>query len=845
MTIPDSTAPVVVPVIWGNVPPRNKNFTGRMDILAQLQGSETRKVTAVLPSEPLPRAVQGLGGVGKTAVVIEFAHRYRSDYELVWWVPSDQPALVRSSLAALAQRLGLEAAAATGIESAVQAVREALRRGEPYRRWLLIFDNADQPEDLMDYIPDGPGDVLITSRNHRWLSYYDTVQLNVFTRAESRQFLTRRVLQGLSDSDVDRLAEELGDLPLALEQAGAVLAEAGMPVEEYLRLLEEHVKQIMALGKPAEYPEPMTAAWELSVLALREQVPQALELLRCCAFFGPDPIPRDVFRWGAQAGGTQISELMANPILLAQALRELGRFALVKLEGRTIAVHRLIQALLRDDLPVDEQRKYQHEVHTILAAAAPGDPTDSRLWPRYAELLAHVASIATDLPRCPDESVRAFARDVIRYLNYSGDFASSLSFGERFINQWTEDSGPDDPNVLDARRLYANALRGLGRYQEAFEIVSDILDRARAALGRRDPLTLSLENSLGAAYRARGDFGDALVLDGSISEVHEELFGATDPRTLRVLNSLAIDYRLNSRFTESRDLHQRVYLAQSASGSGVTLGEVLQSWSGLAEAVRLCGNYSEARDVGEEALDFGRDRLGPEHFVTLQTATTLAIALRRVGTAYDESLELANQVYVLSEQLLGENHPDTMAAAIALTNIQRTIGETKTAISLADVTVARYPNVYGPQHPFYYGCVSNLALLRRVNGDAEGARKLNETALAGLDERLTRDHQYSLVVAINLASDLAELGEVAAARALNEGTLRRLRALLGENHPVTLGCAANLTIDLRADGAVAAADTLLAETMTSYTEVLGSEHPDVQVTLAGRRLDFDFDPSPI
>ena len=241
--------------IWGGVPPRNKNFTGRVELLGQLRNAAASKVMAVLPSkESLPQALQGLGGVGKTAIAIEYAYRYRTDYDLVWWIPADQITLVRSSLAALAMALGLEAPSATGIDVTTSGVLDALRRGEPFSRWLLIFDNADQPEALLSLIPDGPGDVLITSRNHRWQAVVETVQLDVFERAESIQFLLKRVPKGLAEADADRLAEKLGDLPLALVQAGAVLYEGGMVVDEYLRLLDGRVTQILTEGMPLNIP---------------------------------------------------------------------------------------------------------------------------------------------------------------------------------------------------------------------------------------------------------------------------------------------------------------------------------------------------------------------------------------------------------------------------------------------------------------------------------------------------------------------------------------------------------------------------------------------------------------
>nr|MDT0666166.1 tetratricopeptide repeat protein [Micromonospora sp. DSM 115978] len=185
--------------------------------------------------------------------------------------------------------MGITSIAPGRIEDAVAAVLDALRRGEPYRRWLLIFDNADQPEMIRELMPHGPGDVLVTSRNHRWHSMADTVEVDVFSRRESLQFLHRRV-PGISDGEADRLAEDLGDLPLALEQAGALQAETGMSVEEYLQLLGNEASKLLAENPPSDYPVPVAAAWSLSVARLREQMPFAMELLRRCAFFGPEPI---------------------------------------------------------------------------------------------------------------------------------------------------------------------------------------------------------------------------------------------------------------------------------------------------------------------------------------------------------------------------------------------------------------------------------------------------------------------------------------------------------------------------------------------------------------------------
>ena len=838
-------APGPVPAIWGDVPQRNRNFTGREEILRQLRERLRAKtdsgVTVVLPTT----ALQGMGGVGKTALTVEYAHRYRSDYDLVWWIRADQSALVRPQLASLAPRLGLAPAAATGIEGAVASVLDALRRGVPYSRWLLIFDNANEPEEINDVIPRGPGDVLITSRDPRWDAVVDTVPVNVFAREESKQFLSKRVPKDLTESQADLLAHELGDLPLALEQAGAVQAETGMPVDEYLRLLREHAAQIMEEGKSPEYPLSMTAAWRLSVTMLSNQMPEALELLRCCAFFSPDPVPRDVFRRGTRAAETSLGDLIGDPILLSRAIRGLGRFALVRIDGRTLQVHRLIQTLVRGDLSPAEQESYQHEVHLILAASSPAKPDDNRVWGRYAELLPHAASPVTMLAACRDRDIQAFAIDMARYLYRFGDQETCCAFTERLIEEWTKEFGPDYDRVLDAQRRLADARRELGQYSAAYSVTEATLKRSRDTLGEDNPLTLALRNGFAADLRARGEFAEARRLDEGSLDLHKRVFGENDGQTLRVMHNLALDHALNSDYIAARKLHQHTLLRRSEAAEGVSASEVLMSWNGLARAVRLCGDFSAARDVGDDAYEFGREVLGPEHYWTIRTLNDLSIALRRIASTYQDALELANDVLAKCTKIFGAGHPDTLAAAISLTNIQRTVGLVSEALDLAEETVNRYPDVHGPDHPYNYGCRGNLALLRRVAGDPEAARELNQWALDGLAARLGRDHHYSLTLATNLASDLAALGDAAGARDLGEDTLPRLRAHLGEDYPLTLGCAANLAIDLRATGATAEAERLREDTMGRYAATLGTEHPDAVNAASGLRLDFDFDPPEI
>lgn len=228
------------PAVWGQVPPQNPYFTGREQLLTQLRETVTAGRAVVLP-----HALRGMPGVGKTQLAVEYAYRNRADYDVVWWIPADQPSLVQSSLAALAPHLRLAPATASGVQDAAGAVIDALRRGEPYNKWLLIFDNANEPEDLNNLIPRGPGHTLITSRNHRWQNVTESIEVATFTRSESVEFLTKRAPKAITSAAANELAVELGDLPLALEQAGALQRETGMTTSEYLELLREQTRDLL------------------------------------------------------------------------------------------------------------------------------------------------------------------------------------------------------------------------------------------------------------------------------------------------------------------------------------------------------------------------------------------------------------------------------------------------------------------------------------------------------------------------------------------------------------------------------------------------------------------------
>jgi tetratricopeptide (TPR) repeat protein len=223
--------------------------------------------------------------------------------------------------------------------------------------------------------------------------------------------------------------------------------------------------------------------------------------------------------------------------------------------------------------------------------------------------------------------------DTVRYLYRSGQRQSAQAFAQRFVDQWTKDSGPDHPTVLDAKRHLGNALRDMGRYSASFPIISDTLERSRRILGERNLLTLTLSNSFAADLRARGDFAAARERDTESLRLHTEALGELSGSTLRVKTNLSLDFGLTSDWEGAQELADEAFRAQNSTSSpDVSETDILVSWSALARALRLCGRYGEARDVGQEAADYGRAVLGAEHYWTMRTLNDLSITLRLIAS---------------------------------------------------------------------------------------------------------------------------------------------------------------------------------------------------------------------
>ncbi|WP_218011108.1 FxSxx-COOH system tetratricopeptide repeat protein [Herbidospora mongoliensis] len=818
------------------------NFTGRTELLDQLRKHLTEQNDAVVL-----HALQGTGGVGKTQLAIEYIYRHARDYQVIWWVPCEQQPLMRSALAALAPRLDITGLPPEKLDDAINAVRDALRRGRPFDRWLLVFDNADQPEDLREVIPHGNGHVLVTSRNNRWVQYAKALEVDVFLPEESLDFLRRRV-PGLSAGEANLLADELGHLPLALEQAGALMFETAMTVDTYISRLREEASKVLAQGTVLDYPVPMAAAWSISLERVRRQMPSAMALLHRIAYFGPEPISLDLINKGRHVlGPSNLRDTIRDPYKMSDVVREIGRYALARLDNlrRTLQMHRIIQTLIREDLDDDEKSAARHDVHLLLGGADPDRPDDLEVWPIYDDLLAHVGP--SSIIDCDDGDVRRLATNMGRFLMQKGDFQAAQEWLARGADAWAAKFPDNDLHLLIMRRLLSNHLLNVGRIDEAFDLGKDTLAKLRAEHGEDHDETLLMLNVFGGILRAQGKFAAALDSDTDSVPRHQRVFTSEHPNTFRARNNQAIDHALVADYEEALRLDQSNYEDRLNHYGSDTHPQVLYTRNAIARDLRLLGRYHQARQEGERTylayqdLVIQQKRLIANHTDVLLQARELSVARRKAG-AFDEAYELARDVFHRHRDTYGREHPGTLAAGVTLANGLRLIGNHVQSASFSRDTASLYRATRGEDYPFTYGCALNTAIALRLTGEPGQAKSLLEVAQAGLSETLGEDHHYTLTCATNLASTAAELGEHKVARRIGEEILERFREVLGPDHPHTLACAANLGADMISTGDVAKGQALRADVVERFGATLGADYHDVQAMEEGRRIDFDFEP---
>jgi hypothetical protein len=431
--------PGALPPVW-NVPHnRNPNFTGREEHFTSLKKTLNSREAAALT------AIHGLGGVGKTQLALEFAYHNAAEYDVVWWVRSEETATLAEEYGKLAEKLNLPEKDATELQLKIEAVKHWL---QTHPAWLLVFDNVKKPDDIRTYLPGG-GHVLVTSRNPHWRGTATPLDVHVLERSESIDFLLKRT--GYTDeASAGALAAALGDLPLALEQAGAYMESKGRSLSDYLDMFTVHKNKLLDKTKPStDYPDTVATTWDLAFQEVQNTSPAGADLLYLCAYLAPDNIPIELMTKGAHYLPESLAAAVVDPLDFDDAVEPLLRYSLVEKTGDTLSVHRLVQAVIRDRLSEDERTKWAEAAVNIVNNVFPENSDDVRNWPACIPLLPHALTAAEHA-----ETHQVALESTGRLLNQSGvflrsraQFAEAKKMHERALSIDESSYGLDHPDV--------------------------------------------------------------------------------------------------------------------------------------------------------------------------------------------------------------------------------------------------------------------------------------------------------------------------------------------------------------------------------------------------------------
>jgi len=639
--------PGVLPEVF-TVPSRNPNFTGRASEL------DTIRTGLGAGSAMTVQAVHGLGGVGKTQTVIEYAHRSATAYDLVWWINAEQPSLIAGQLAALAGPLGLPPA--PDPDAAVRAVGAELRHRHG---WLLVFDNVVDMAHIRPLLPGGAGHVLITTRRGGFGYLGPVLDLDVLPRAESITLLRRRV-PALTGDQVDALAELLGDLPLALEQAAAYLEQTQLPPAEYLHLLTTRAPEMYGRGRVVDHQHTIATLWSLSLDQLRAAQPAAVQLLGLCAWLAPEPIPLDLFTGHPEQLPPPLDRVAGDALAFAETVGAVVDYSLARRSDAGLVLHRLVQAVIRQ--PGPDQPEDPHALPVVLGLLRADLPeeivSEPENWPRWRHLLPHVLTATAHHddanPTATSAASWLLSRAAI-YEQVGWQAATARILLERALYLDETAYGPDHPEVATALTNLAWALRELGEPATARTLLERALDINETAYGPDHPEVATVLNNLAGALGELGEPATARTLLERALHIRETAYGPDHLLVAAILNNLA-----------------------------GALGEL--------------GERGTARTLLERALHFYETAYGPDHVDVAKTVNNLASVLGELGELATARplLERALGIY---ETFYG---PDPPCVASILNNLARALielDESATARPLLERALHFYETTYGPDHP--------------------------------------------------------------------------------------------------------------------------------------------------
>jgi tetratricopeptide (TPR) repeat protein len=730
---------------------RTHYFTGREDLLAGLRQQLL---------EHHRTALSGLGGLGKTQTAIEYALRHRADYpDGVFWVNAETIGALTNGFVAIATALRLSAAESDDQDKVVKAALAWLNANNG---WLLILDNADDWREVQPFLPErGKGDLLITSRESVFasLGIPRALELDDLDTDEAVRFLLLRTGRKDVDSS-DRaaaveLATELGNLPLALEQAAAYIAETNAAFSDYLSAFRKRRVALLEKAVGLVARDTIAVTWAANFEAVERASPAAADVLRVSALLAPDAIPFELFYRGAPVLGGPISETLADAdeLAMAETLRPLARYSLIRSDPalRVFSVHRLVQEIVWTAFTEAKRRTMEVErracvERTVRALDAVFPKVELTTWEQCERLVPHITALAgrADFGDAEPEAAGRVLNRTGRYLWQRGRHEDAAALFERALAIGERALGRDHPDVARSLDHLAITRSRQGRYADAQALHERAMAIYERVLGRDHPDVVRLLNNIANVHYEAGRYAEAQPLHERVLAIRERSCGPDHPDVATSLNNLGIVNSGQGRHAEAQALYERA-LAIWERALGLDHPYVAQSLHNLGEAHAKQGQYAEAQALHERALEIRERALGLDHQQVAESLNSLGKVHRDQGR-FPEAQAFYERALVIWERTLGPDHPDRAYSFNNLGIVLMDQGRYDEAELPFERAIEIRERALGPDHPEVATSLIGLASLRKKQSRTVEAIALYERVLAMKAKTLAPEH-----------SELAEL----------------------------------------------------------------------------------------
>jgi tetratricopeptide (TPR) repeat protein len=582
---------------------------------------------------------------------------------------------------------------------------------------LLIFDNALKPEDIRDYLPRGStGHVLITSRHQAWEKLSSSLSIDIWSREESVDFLIRRT-KDKNRLSAESVAEELGDLPLALEQAAAFINETAIGFNDYLKLYRDRRNELWKEeNPPLNYPDTVGTTWSLAIEKVQEEAPVGVLVLNLCSYLAPDEMPRSLLGEASEYLPEQLSALFNDSLALHKGVRVLNHYSLVNAQPESLSVHRLVQAVVQDRLKTEEQKLWAKvAVRTVNAVFPYEGYQHPNLWPKCAALLSH-------------------GRVVIEHVV-------------------EHEAGLEE--AADLMISIGSYMYGRASYNEAEKLARRSLDIREALLGKDHSVVGSSTSWLGFILQAQGRYSEAEPFIRRALEIRKTQFGADHPQVAANMSNLAISLKAQGKYSEAEPLFRRA-LGIDETQLGADRPQVAIDLNNLAELLRAQGKYSDAEPLFRRALEIHETQLGADHPYVASDLNNLAGLLQDQGK-YSEAEPLYRQALEIYETQMGVDHPHVATILNNLAELLRAQGKYSEAEPLCRRALEIRETKLEAGHPSVATSLNNLALLLQAQVKYSEAEPLYRRALEITETQLGINHRTTATVRENLELLLSDM----------------------------------------------------------------------------------------